>query len=244
MMIDQHFIVGPLAGTLGSVPYLVGLSAALRYLRQPPMALVLGWFVIGTTALSGIHTWTPRDAHLVPVIPALCILMALGLVSTADILFAQPAPRQPGNFYRQHSNLLIALATLLLAGHGIWSYFVLVPREYPGDLLTTAVRNALDLRPGETLVFIAHNDGELGQSDWLQPAVPQKDMLIQITTADVADSTLALEPGRTYHAFFHIEDTALLQPKLEEQAGTPLTSETLRDGRGSVIGTRIIFQLR
>jgi 4-amino-4-deoxy-L-arabinose transferase-like glycosyltransferase len=242
-LLDSHFLVDPLAGSIGAIPYLLGLVVALRNIRQPRMLLILAWFVGGVVALSGIHTWAPRDAHLVPVIPAMSILVALGITASIDMILRRPAHAHavgPGR-----ANQLATLATTaLLIGSGAWAYFVVMPRAYVPDLLTAAIRTSLDLQSGQTLVYVAHDDGDLRQSDWLRPSIAPGAELIQATAAEVAARPLVLAPERTYIVFFHAQDAARIRPGLAVATHLALSEQTLYDREGATIGVRAHLQPR
>jgi Dolichyl-phosphate-mannose-protein mannosyltransferase len=208
-MVDLHFVVGPLAGSVTAIFYLLGMAAALRMLWRPAALLVLSWFLIGMLVLSGIHSWTPRGAHLVSIIPALCMLIALGVTSSTDLLFGD---LRVARWRAAHLAQGALVAAALVSGG--WHYFVRMPQVYRPELLEQAMQRSLQLEPGATLVYVARDDQDRTQALWLDMSIPLESTFERPLVAEVADGSYRLDPARAYLVIYHEEDALLVRAAL------------------------------
>jgi 4-amino-4-deoxy-L-arabinose transferase-like glycosyltransferase len=142
----QHYLVGPLAGP-GAVFFLAGLAWALRRLRQWQAALWIIWTLSCVLLLSVFNTFPPRATHLVPIIPALAVLTAVGIWSLSHLL-------------RRIVRCLwadwVAVGlTIALALWGLHTYFTVMPQRYVPNLQNVMFWRAQEMGPGSKLVFVA-----------------------------------------------------------------------------------------
>jgi 4-amino-4-deoxy-L-arabinose transferase-like glycosyltransferase len=142
----QHYLVGPLAGP-GTIFFLAGLAWALRRLRRWQAALWIIWTLSCVLLLSVFNTFPPRATHLVPIIPALAVLTAVGIWSLSGLL-------------RRILRCLwadwVAVGlTVTLALWGLRIYFTVMPQRYVPDLQNVMFWRAQEMGPGSNLVFVA-----------------------------------------------------------------------------------------
>lgn len=141
MLWGEHYLACPLAGTYGAFFYFVGLVVALKHLNQMRHQILLLWFFTIFTLLSALNTFPPREDHMVPILPALAILTALGLEAVAAVvtsLFGRPE--------KHTRSILVALLAVVMVG-GLYDYFVLGMREFPPrpeDVMSWAALHADD----------------------------------------------------------------------------------------------------
>jgi hypothetical protein len=232
-LVDAHFMVSPLAGILGTVPYLLGLVSAIRQLWQPRMLLVLLWFGGGVIGLSIIHSWVPRHAHLVAIIPALCILIGLGIAILVDTLIQN---------VRMRWGISLILAGLI-AAHGLWLYYGYMPQVYQPQLLDQAMRLSIDLKPGQHIVYIGRDPGEREQATWLRASTP--------TTSDVWRPGLdeimpndgpALAIGQEYLIFYHQQQAALLFEYIGQFSANIAQPQIFYNLQGNEVGRMVVVK--
>ena len=146
-LITQHFLVGALADPFGLV-YLLGLGWCLRRARQPGYIIWPIWLILGVLGLSVIDSYPPRDEHMVPVIPALAVLGALGLVIVIDLLaklMGLPERVKP---------IALAASVMVLGFVGLRAYFVEMPQRYPPDIANAMLWQLQQMPRGSDLTLI------------------------------------------------------------------------------------------
>ncbi len=148
-LITQHYLVGALAGPIG-MAYLLGLGWCLARVRRPGYMIWPAWLVIGALSLSGISGFPPQDAHMVPVIPSLAVLGALGFVLAVDLGAAMVG----GLCYRVK---LMALAgtVIVLGFFGLRAYFVEMPARFPPDVANAVLWQVQQMPRGSDITLIA-----------------------------------------------------------------------------------------
>ncbi len=124
-LVTEHFISSPLAGPIAVIFYIIGGALALAGFRQRRFALLLIWFGFMALALSAASTFPPRHQHMVGLIPALALLIGVGLVSLVDLL-GRLVPRFSGQAQRGLTGLLV----LAVSVTGLYNFFVSMPRVY------------------------------------------------------------------------------------------------------------------
>jgi 4-amino-4-deoxy-L-arabinose transferase-like glycosyltransferase len=142
----QHYLVGPLAGP-GAIFFLAGLAWALRRLRRWQAALWIIWAFSCVLLLSVFNTFPPRATHLVPIIPALAVLTAVGIWSLSGLL---------RRILRGLWADWVAVGlTVALALWGFHTYFRVMPQRYVPDLQNVMFWRAQEMGSGSKLVFVA-----------------------------------------------------------------------------------------
>ncbi|HJW83024.1 MAG TPA: glycosyltransferase family 39 protein, partial [Anaerolineae bacterium] len=157
-LVSEHYVVGPLAGPL-TLLYLLGLGWCLARARRPGYAIWPIWWFAGTFLLSAIASFPPHTSDLLPIVPALAVLAAVGLVGALDSL------AQIVGHARQAGAVLIA-STLAVGALGLRAYFVEMPQRYPPSLEMRMFWSALDLPRGSTIVFVRDETYAPGFQPW------------------------------------------------------------------------------
>jgi len=147
-VVNENYLVGSLADPFG-ILYLLGLVWCLARFRRPAYAVWPVWLLLGGFLAGALSAYPPRAALLLPIVPALITLSALGLTASVDVL-AQLVGHVPD---RIKSYGLIGV-TLLLAVVGLRTYFVEMPQHFPPDLDSAVFWEAQSLAPGADLTLI------------------------------------------------------------------------------------------
>jgi hypothetical protein len=122
--IAEHYVAFPLAGTIGALFYLIGITLTFSAMKQPRSLLLLLWFFANVLGLSALNTVPPRHTHMTMIIPALALLTGIGL--NAFALGAAAMHRKLKKF----GIAFLITATALVAMGGIYDFFVRAPDRY------------------------------------------------------------------------------------------------------------------
>jgi 4-amino-4-deoxy-L-arabinose transferase-like glycosyltransferase len=205
-LLAEPYIKGPLTGPWAAVFYTGGVAAALSQLRQKKAGLLLLWLVAGVVLLSGITTFPPRQAHLVATIPAMAILIALGIVAMADYMGTY------ARFSRPPAQLaLVAGCVTLMAYNGLGNYFVDVQaayRPYQENIIAFA---ALSLAEPRQFVYVYADPAEKEFTPWAIREIPNQASYRAVSLEDLAKAQPVLDPGQPYTLFFRPEDEPLVR---------------------------------
>jgi len=148
-VVREHSIASSLAGPVAAFFLVIGLALACRGWKQYGNALPLLWLGFGSLFLSVIAGHPPRHTHLVAVIPALALLIALGILGTAEILAKTLRPK-----YDLVLHSLTALGVAGLAIAGLRQYFIGSPQAFPMTFEKDVVWAAWHADPSVTLAYI------------------------------------------------------------------------------------------
>jgi len=217
-LVFDHYIYGPLAGSASTVFYLLGLAAALAGLRRPEHVLLLLWFGSALVLLSMLNTFPPRYQHMVPVLPALAILIALGLTGAADLLAELLRARRLAT-----AALALALASMLVSGAR--EYFVDVQNVYRASKDQVIAFVALDLREPRTLLYVYNTPEEQMATPWQITQMPTLATFLAVQRDSLAGGGFQLTPGQTYTIFYRPADRQVVEPFLERRLGHPIIPE-------------------
>lgn len=125
-LVTEHMVAYPLAGTAGSLFFLLGLGYSLSRFRERRNIILLSWHVVTLLALSILNTFPPRQTHMVGIIPLIAIWVGLGIDLLARLLafLVRPLGNPIGK--------TITMATLVavVAGFGLHDYFIKAPQTY------------------------------------------------------------------------------------------------------------------
>jgi 4-amino-4-deoxy-L-arabinose transferase-like glycosyltransferase len=234
----QHYLVGPLAGP-GVAFFLAGLSWLLRRIRRWQAALWIIWTLACVLLLSAFNTFPPRATHLVPIIPVLAVLTAVGIWLLSSLL-------------RQILRCLwadwIAVGlTVALALWGFRIYFTVMPRRYTPDLQNVMFWRAQEMEPGSHLVFVVDApypaDFRVKDIDEFRLDVNHHTLpLDEVGTTDfrVLCGRLGLEHDPACRVFFLPgEDADAVETELRRQLGDG-TVERHTDALGWTVGLEFV----
>ncbi|MCC7446369.1 MAG: glycosyltransferase family 39 protein [Anaerolineae bacterium] len=145
-----HFVSAPLAGpVVSAIFYCIGLLFAVIHARQKELAVVLIWFFAGAAFLSILNVYPPRTAHLITIIPALAMLIALGIAACADFVAARVFPGDP-----RAPRIAAYGAAGLVAVAGVANYYGEVPRLYPPDPDNVIAFTVWQAQPNDHFVYV------------------------------------------------------------------------------------------
>ncbi len=139
--ISEHFISTSLTGTVGAFFYLIGLGITLWKFKQPRSLLLLLWFFGVVFGLSTLNTVPPRHTHMVSIIPALALLIGIGLSAIASAASAVRAK------LAEYKNVFLTVGITAISLGGLIDYFVVMPDRYhpqPDQVMSWAMLYAQD----------------------------------------------------------------------------------------------------
>jgi hypothetical protein len=146
--VRDHYLVGALAEPFGIVLW-VGLAWCLARWRRPGYAIWPAWLMMGSFVLSGMSSFPPRADLMAPVIPALAVLCALGLMVGIDLLAAIVG----GVSERARTYGSIGLV-VFLGAVGLRAYYFELPDRFPPDLDNAIFWEAQSLARGSDITLI------------------------------------------------------------------------------------------
>jgi 4-amino-4-deoxy-L-arabinose transferase-like glycosyltransferase len=147
-IVHENYLVGSLADPFG-ILYLLGLAWCVARFRRSGYAIWPVWLLLGGFLASALSAYPPRAALLLPIVPALVALSALGLTAGIDVL----ADLAGGISESIKSYALVGM-TLVLALLGLREYFVEMPQQFPPDLDNAVSWEAQALKPGADITLI------------------------------------------------------------------------------------------
>lgn len=131
-LVTEHFITTNLVGGfLAAIAFMLGLSLSLRGMKQIRFSLLLIWLFAGLFFLSVIAAFPPRHTHLISIIPAMALLVALGIVVTIDSLLEWLRNLLPKLPTGRLGYLLLLTMIFSIMYDGIREYFVVMPERNP-----------------------------------------------------------------------------------------------------------------
>jgi len=146
--VTKHFVVGALAGP-GAMFFVAGLGWALANLRRLSGQALLLWVSASALLLSVICSFPPREVHLLPIIPALAILTAVGIWLLAEVV-----RRLVGSRLADLVGVGITLAIMVL---GLYTFFIVMPRQYKPDLENVMLWTAREMPHESSMVFVLND---------------------------------------------------------------------------------------
>lgn len=224
-LVTEHFIASPLPGSLVVVFYTIGLGLLLGRLRSGPGALLAVWLGSGVLLLSILNTFPPRHQHMVPLIPAIALVSALGLVALAELV---------GRLWQGQRGVRFALAIGLLAGcsSGLHTYFVTVPDTYPPNLEQAIGFTALALDTPTRLIYVTAEPAEM---PWIIRSM-KTPARYQTLTPEAFAQDAALDPAYPAIIFFQEADLATVAAALAPWQDSATLPELFLDRGGATLG--------
>ena len=146
--VTQHYVVGALAGP-GAICFVSGLGWALANLRRLSGQLLLLWVSACALLLSVLCSFPPREVHLLPIIPALAILIAVGIWLLAEVV--RPVV---GHWLADMVGVGITLAIMVL---GLHTFFVVMPQQYTPELEHVMLWTAWATPRESSVVFVVND---------------------------------------------------------------------------------------
>jgi 4-amino-4-deoxy-L-arabinose transferase-like glycosyltransferase len=195
--VNDHFVAGPLAGYAGAIFYFLGLAVALANFRKKNFALLGIWFVSGLVLLGVISTFPPRQAHLVAVIPALAILIAVGIFTLIEFVAARlPDWRYP------ITGLVAATCLAIIAVAGVDNYFNAVPKKYKPNFENVMNFALIELTTPRQMIYVYSDPSEKDFRPWVARTVPNPGKFSAASIEDLEQNRLQIQAGNSYTFFF------------------------------------------
>jgi len=211
--VTQHYVVGALAGP-GAIFFVAGLGWALAHLRRVSGEVPLLWVLVCALLLSVACSFPPRDAHLVPIIPALAMVTAVGIWLLAEVLRRAIGYRLADLF-----GVGITLAIMVL---GLHTFFVVMPQQYKPDLENVMLWTARAMPHESSVVFVLNDPYPADWKNWWMERFGMGDRFKAVSAGDVS----------------HIDMHALCQPEcsvfflpIDRDRLLPLLVQTLGQGK-------------
>jgi hypothetical protein len=117
--------------------------------------------IAGGFLTSGLSAYPPRAALMTPVIPALVVLGALGVVSGLDVLSSLLS----GLRERVMRYAMVGVVTVLALA-GLRAYFEEMPQRFPPDLANAMFWQAQSLPAGSSLVLVLPDTWPADYQPW------------------------------------------------------------------------------
>jgi hypothetical protein len=151
-VVRDPYLIDALTEPFGLL-YLIGLAWCVARLRRPGYAIWPMWLLLGAFVLSAMSTYPPRAGLMLPIVPALAVLSALGLIASVEVI-AHALGGVPGRV-----KLIGSIGLLIVLGVIGWrAYFVEMPDRYPPDLENAMFWHAQTLPRNATLMLITADD--------------------------------------------------------------------------------------
>jgi hypothetical protein len=146
------YLVGALAEPFGLL-YLIGLAWCVARFKRPGYTIWSLWLIGSAFVLSVLSAYPPRAGLMLPIVPALAMLSALGLIVSIEII-----ARVLGGV-SDRVKLIGTIGLLIVLGViGLRTYFVEMPDRYPPDLENAMFWRAQSLPRNATLMLITAAD--------------------------------------------------------------------------------------
>lgn len=216
--LTDHFVVSPLAGPATVPFYSLGMAQLLIGIRQRRFLLLALWFFCGVTLLSIVDAFPPRHAHMVPLLPAVSIISALGICQLVECL-ASSLPR----LRRTAAGVLLVLIFGWLALSGLRSYFEDVRVFYRPDMDNMLGFLALERAAPLEMRYIYSDPAEQEYVPWIIRNMQTPVNFRTIARDQLAAGRVAIDPRAEYIFVFHEQEQAAVTTFLERILQRPIT---------------------
>ncbi|HVO43148.1 MAG TPA: glycosyltransferase family 39 protein, partial [Aggregatilineales bacterium] len=209
---DSIFVASPLAGPVTAPFFFIGSVIALIHLRKPQYFITFFWVVSGIVLLSVVNSFPPRHTHMVSIIPALCILTAVGLTACADFLGnLLPSPSR----WAVPGVLIIALGFAAVVN---WrNYFEDMPKVYTPDAENIMAFTALQLKEPRSMIYVTDDPQRKNFEPYLMRLLPTNARYQAFYIDDFVKGSGITQPDQSYTYFFPDSVKNTVIPHLEDQ---------------------------
>ena len=229
------YSIGALADPFGLL-YLIGLAWCVARLRRPGYAIWPVWLVLGAFVLSAMSTYPPRAGLMLPIVPALAVLSALGLIASVEVI-ARVLGGVPGRVQLIGSiGVLIALGVM-----GLRAYFVEMPDRYPPDLENAMFWHAQTLPGNATLTLITADELPADYRPWGVREFDLPVAFMRLRPDQLASDAWRVACVNECAVFFKAAERAAITPGLQQAFGNGSLVE-YADASGAVIFYRFVPQ--
>lgn len=223
-VVRDNYLIGALAEPFG-VLYLIGLAWCVARWRRPGYAIWPLWLLIGSFVLSAMSAYPPRAGLMAPVMPALAVLSALGVVVSIDVI-AHVLGGVPGRV-----KLIGSIGLLIVLGAiGLRTYFVEMPDRYPPDLENAMFWHAQSLPRNATLVLITADELPADYRPWGVREFDLPVAFMRLRPDQLASDAWRVACANQCAVFFKASEQDAITPGLAQAFGTGTLVEYLDPG--------------
>jgi hypothetical protein len=236
-LISNHFISSALAGPVAVVFYVMGSYAILAHIWRSNAFLLFTWFGSALFFLSTINTYPPRQAHLVPVIPAVALMVGLGVYLFVNHIWKYLKHINFQRHYLRTGMMLIICVAIMIAG--IHQYFVISYKTYRPDI--EQVMNWAGLHnPQDTkLIYVYEREGWETWKPYLFRMGLTKPDFHSVYITDVLQGRVSWPADENLAIFLEESQADVLVPLIQTQVDG-LEMRTFRNRGGTPIGRALI----
>jgi len=234
---SNHFLSSAFAGPIAVIFYISGVYAILAHFWRKNSFPILIWFATGLFFLSIISTYPPRPAHLVPVIPALALMIGIGVYISVNQITAYLSNKNWEWAPFRSILLLLICAAIMIAG--ITEYYINSPKNYQPNL--EQVMNWAGLHnPQETEFIYINEDAE--RDTWvpyfyhLGLTTPQFET---VNSNEVLHGKVQWPLAQNYSIFIEEPQAETLAPIILRELGQA-KFKTFTDRDGNPVGRAIV----
>ncbi|MGI8476450.1 MAG: hypothetical protein ACR2OO_08795 [Thermomicrobiales bacterium] len=181
--------------------------------------------------LSALNTFPPRQTHLVPILPAIAILSALGLVAVADRLAAMAGARRT---LAAAGAIMTTLALVVVTS--LHNYFVTMPRQYRPNLENTIAFAAVGLSSPRTILYAYDDPAERTFVPWVIQNMSTRAAFATVSAADLQTDRFSPTPGGAYTLYWRKPQHEAALAYLNRLLNVPVTPTVYRGTDGSLTG--------
>jgi 4-amino-4-deoxy-L-arabinose transferase-like glycosyltransferase len=233
-LVSEHYIDGPLAGPYAGIFYLLGLSIAIAGFRRKSLFMMSMWFIAGVLLLSGINTFPPRHQHLVSVIPATSILIALGIVMVADFF---------GSYFEKKQTVISTSIVLVCFGlvviTGLRNFFIDVQERYVPNFENRIAFAALELEAPTQMIYVYEDPNRKDFVPWVIRRIPTNVTYRTVSTEEL--SQLVIDSEGRYFFVFEEQNKDFALSFLEQTLGREIEPEIFLNAEGKILGMSYRF---
>jgi hypothetical protein len=234
-VVRDPFLIGALAEPFGLL-YLIGLAWCVARFKRPGYAIWPLWFVIGAFVLSAMSAYPPRAGLMLPIVPALAVLSALGLIVSIDII-----ARMTGGI-PERVRLIGAIGLLIALGViGLRTYFVEMPDRYPPDLENAMFWQAQALPRNATLMLITADEVPPDYRPWGVREFDLPVAFMRLRPAELDSKAWRVACANECAIFFKRTEYDAIMPGLGQAFGDG-TVVPYTDSNGNEIFYRFVMQ--
>lgn len=230
-LMETHYIAAPLPGTVAVVFYFVGLCFTLLRTKQTGVQLLFVWLASGVLLLSIINTFPPREDHLVPLMPAISILTALGIVICVDVVSQGLRAKRALT-----TQILAVTLTAIVVFSNLENYFVVVPQLYqPENALNVVAFSAFHMDKPQNIIYISPNVGGL-DPEWVR-FIPPSITYQQVHPVAFISNNYTIPNDEDTTFYFAEENAESISAVLANRYNNniPVTANVALDGSGKPV---------
>ena len=228
MLWGDHYLACPLAGTFGAIFFTIGLVVSLKNAKQSRFQLIILWFFTIITIFSALNTFPPREDHMVPSVPAMALLIGLGLDAVTETIMTI------FSWLKKYINMLIMILLIIIMAGGLFDYFVTGPRYFtqkPEDIMSWT---ALDSH-GESILDVYEVPVRPDFVPWVISEFRKDVDFKALQINEFLGNDKLIESGQKTIIFYPPEIDSKITPILQVHWGNSLIKRVFLDSKGNPV---------